>query len=76
MPARNHNQWKADPPLKTGEWIDSRISADVDAYVKSGTGSIPIVLSPGMDEVVGRPESAEELFEILERELGLTGSVE
>jgi methanesulfonate monooxygenase large subunit len=25
MPARNHSQWTANPPLRSSEWIDSRI---------------------------------------------------
>jgi len=28
MPARNHQQWTATPPLKTGEWVDSRVYSD------------------------------------------------
>ena len=28
MPARNHKQWTANPPLKDGEWINSRIYSD------------------------------------------------
>lgn len=52
-------------------WIESRIAADVKAYGESGVETLPLLLSPGMDGVVGRPESAEELFEILERDLGL-----
>jgi len=28
MPARNHKQWMTNPPLKAGEWIDSRIYTD------------------------------------------------
>lgn len=52
-------------------WIEERIAADVEAYIASGAETIPIVLSPGMAAVVGRPESAEELFGILEEELGL-----
>ncbi len=55
-------------------WIEARIAADVGAYATSGAGTIPVILSPGMDAVVGRPESAEELFAILEQELGLRPS--
>ena len=28
MPARTHAQWSAEPPLKQGEWVDSRIYSD------------------------------------------------
>jgi uncharacterized membrane protein/protein-disulfide isomerase len=55
-------------------WIEQRIAADVAAYSSSGVETIPILLSPGMDSVVGRPGSAEELFAILEQELGLRPS--
>lgn len=56
-------------------WIEARIAADVRTYADSGAQTLPILLSPGMDSLVGRPESAEELFAILERELGLTPAV-
>ena len=32
MPARNHNQWMDQPPLKQGEWVDSRIYSDPEIY--------------------------------------------
>ncbi len=60
------NSALADP------WIEKRIAADVDAYIASGVQQIPVVLSPRMDAVVGRAESADELFELLEIELQLT----
>ena len=53
------------------EWITERIAADVEAFGESGLDTIPVLLSPEMDAVVGRPQSAAELFEILEDELGL-----
>jgi uncharacterized membrane protein len=56
-------------------WIEARIAADVRAYAESAAQTLPVLLSPGVDTVVGRPESAEELFAILERELGLVPSV-
>jgi hypothetical protein len=43
----------------------------VAAYDHSGAQTIPVLLSPEMDAVVGRTEPAEELFAILEPELGL-----
>ncbi len=55
-------------------WIDERISQDVQAYVDSGAKQIPMVLSPQMDGIVGRAESADELFDVLEKELNLTGA--
>ena len=32
MPARNHKQWVATPPLKPDEWVDSRIYSDPDIF--------------------------------------------
>ena len=32
MAARNHNQWMAKPPLKQGEWIDSRVYTDEEIF--------------------------------------------
>ncbi len=32
MPARNHKQWNSPPPLKIGEWVDSRIYSDPDIF--------------------------------------------
>ncbi len=51
--------------------IAARIAADVEAYAGSGAQTIPVLMSPEMDSVVGRTETAEELFAILESELGL-----
>jgi uncharacterized membrane protein len=59
----------------TDAWIEARIAVDVRAYVDSAAQTLPVLLSPGMDGVVGRPESAEDLFAILERELGLMPAV-
>jgi len=28
MPAKNHKQWLANPPLLLGEWVDSRVYSD------------------------------------------------
>jgi protein-disulfide isomerase len=52
-------------------WIEETIRADVKAYDESGADTLPVIFSPGMDAVVGRPDSGERLFEILESELGL-----
>ena len=51
--------------------VDERIAADVEAYARSGAPTIPVLLSPEMDSIVGRTEAADELFTILESELGL-----
>ena len=32
MPARNHSQWLAEPPLAKGEWIDSRVYSDQQIF--------------------------------------------
>ena len=32
MPARNHNQWKANPPLESGEWVNSQIYSDPEIF--------------------------------------------
>jgi methanesulfonate monooxygenase subunit alpha len=32
MPARNHRQWMASPPLERGEWVDSRIYSDPEIF--------------------------------------------
>lgn len=52
-------------------WIDERIAQDVEAYQQSTADRIPVILSPGFASIVGRPESEEQLFEILENELKL-----
>ena len=52
-------------------WVEARIGQDVAAYHQSGAERVPVLISPGFDTIVGRPESAEALFEILETELEL-----
>ncbi|ODA65897.1 Anthranilate 1,2-dioxygenase large subunit [Methyloligella halotolerans] len=32
MPARNHSQWSATPPLAGDEWVDSRIYSDEEIF--------------------------------------------
>ena len=66
LPGRNFEEATSE------DWISERIAADVAAYNSSGAQTIPVILSPSLDTVVGRPASAEELFSILEAELGLT----
>ena len=51
--------------------IAERIAADVEAYTRSGAPTIPVLLAPEMDSIVGRTETADELLAILEKELGL-----
>jgi uncharacterized membrane protein/protein-disulfide isomerase len=52
-------------------WIEQRIASDVEAYIASEANQIPVLLSPGMPGVVGRTSDREELFSLLEKELGL-----
>lgn len=52
-------------------WIDRLIKQNVDAYAASGDDRIPVVRSPGIDAIVGRPATESALFDILERDLGL-----
>lgn len=52
-------------------WIDEQIRRNVTAYHDSGVDRIPVILSPGMAAIVGRPESKESLIQMLERDLGL-----
>jgi uncharacterized membrane protein len=49
--------------------IDERIARNVEAYVASEQQYIPILMSPGFDAVVGRPESEEALISLLRDEL-------
>jgi len=59
------NQAIADP------WIDRQIEQNVGAYHNSQAERVPVILSPGMQSIVGRPESEEQLFQLLDKELGL-----
>ena len=52
-------------------WIDRQIEQNVTAYHNSGAERVPVILSPGMRAIVGRPESEKQLFELLEKELAL-----
>jgi protein-disulfide isomerase len=54
-----------------GEWVGQRIAANIKAYKSSRAAQIPVLVSPAIDTVVGRPENSGELFSLLERELGL-----
>lgn len=49
--------------------IDERIARNIEAYQASGAQYIPILMSPGFDAVVGRPESEEALLTTLRNEL-------
>ena len=51
--------------------IERRIVRNVEAYAESGAERIPVLMSPGFAAIVGRSTSAEELYEVLEDELGL-----
>jgi protein-disulfide isomerase len=50
-------------------WIDRQIEQNVAAYHNSQAERVPVILSPGMRAIVGRPESEEQLFQLLDREL-------
>lgn len=53
------------------ESVTEKILRNVTAYGASGADRIPVVASPDFSTVVGRPSSADELYGILETELGL-----
>jgi uncharacterized membrane protein/protein-disulfide isomerase len=55
-------------------WIDRQIEQNVVAYHNSGAERVPVILSPGMRSIVGRPESEAQLFQLLEKELSLRPS--
>lgn len=50
-------------------WIDAQIARNVAAYGSSGMDRVPVVMSPGFASIVGRVDSEEALYAILEREL-------
>jgi uncharacterized membrane protein len=52
-------------------WIDRQIERNVAAYHNSKAARIPVILSPGMNAIVGEPASGEELLHLLEKELPL-----
>ncbi len=54
-------------------WIDARIRAHADAFAGSGVDAIPVLLAPGHGGVSGRVNSAAELRQLLQQELGVTG---
>ena len=53
------------------ESVTEKILRNVTAYGASGADRIPVVASPDFSTVVGHPSSADELYGILETELGL-----
>ncbi len=55
-------------------WIDHQIEQNVAAYHNSGAQRVPVILSPGMRSIGGRPESEAQLFQLLEKELSLRPS--
>jgi uncharacterized membrane protein len=65
VPAAALDKALADP------WIGRLIEQNVNAFHTSHAERVPVILSPGMSTIVGRPESEEQLFAILEKELGL-----
>jgi hypothetical protein len=65
VPAMALEQALAEP------WVAERIAANVKASHDSKAERIPIIMSPDIDTIVGRPESQEDLFKLLEGELAL-----
>jgi uncharacterized membrane protein/protein-disulfide isomerase len=55
-------------------WIDHQIEQNVTAYHNSGAERVPVILSPNMRSIVGRPESEAQLFQLLDKELSLRPS--
>jgi uncharacterized membrane protein len=53
-------------------WTAKQIERNVDAYHDSQAKRLPVILSPGMATIVGRPQSAEQLLELLQNELPLS----
>lgn len=58
-------------PARHDSWIDRYIEQNTKAYHNSKAERLPVIMSPDFATIVGRPESAEQLFEILEKELQL-----
>jgi len=52
-------------------WIDRQIEQNVTAYHNSKAARIPVILSPGMQAIVGEPASGQELLQLLEKDLSL-----
>lgn len=55
----------------TREWAASMIARNTEAFGRSGTDRLPIVLSPEIGGIAGRPSDEKELLDILEKELRL-----
>ena len=55
---------------ETESMIEERIRRNISAYTESAAKRIPVILSPDMKSIVGRP-TREQLFEILRDDLGL-----
>ncbi|MGI9013465.1 MAG: vitamin K epoxide reductase family protein [Phycisphaerales bacterium] len=54
-------------------WIAARIKSNIEIYTASGADRIPVILQPGRDTIVGAPEDADALRNVL---LGSAGSTE
>jgi uncharacterized membrane protein len=52
-------------------WIDQHIARNIEIYQRSGAQRIPVIISPALDTIVGEPADEQELFNLLQRELGL-----
>ena len=49
--------------------VKDRLDRNIQAFVESGAQAIPVLISPGFDTVVGRPENEETLLRMLQDEL-------
>ena len=63
VPAADLRESLLDPSVK------ARLDRNIQAYVDSDAQYIPVLISPGFDTVVGRPESDEALLQMLKEEL-------
>jgi uncharacterized membrane protein len=53
------------------QWLNEQIDRNVDIYHRSGAERIPVILGAKLSAIVGEPDSAEQLFGLLETELGM-----
>jgi len=53
--------------------LAQKLARNTAAFGRSGVDRLPILLSPEIGGIAGRPESQEQLFELLQKELHLPG---